>query len=150
MDREEFEKIKAEEKAHLQELKKLKTQFKEAQRTQNLRRAMAEINSTIDPDKVLETELDAELKKDLPTEKDLATDLINQFKIEMGIIEDLGSESENLEVEKTIGKMPATNDVHEDPEEEIKDVPEKTLGKIRRKVDLKSEDSSSKESKGDN
>jgi len=137
MDKEEFERLKAEEKKHLQELKKLKTQYKEAKRTQKLRQAMAEINATVDPDAVKEKLIDEELKADLPSEEDKAADLIKQFKVEMGMIDEIEEEAEEgeSEVEKTIGKMPAEDLEEVDPEDSSQDVPEKTLGRIRRKVD---------------
>lgn len=135
MDREEFERIKAEEKAHLQELKKLKTQFKDAKRTQKIRKAMAEINSTVDPDKVVESGIDAELSEVAPSPEDKAGDLIRQFKIEMGMIDEVEAEAkDNASVEKTIGKMPVEEEDAEFSDEiSGEDLPEKTLGRIRRK-----------------
>jgi len=146
MDREEFERIKAEEKAHLQELKKLKTQFKEAQRTQKLRKAMAEINSTVDPDKVTEAGIDAELTEAAPSPEDKAGDLVRQFKIEMGMIDEVEADTEEEgAVEKSIGKMPLTDPEQEgiedeSSEESAEERPEKTLGRIRRRT--KSQDDS--------
>lgn len=137
MDREEFERIKAEEKAHLQELKKLKTEFKEAQRTQKLRKAMAEINSTVDPDKVTESSIDAELNEVVPSPEDKAGDLVRQFKIEMGMIDEVEADTEvEGSVEKSIGKMPLTEPESEEEtaeENSAEGLPEKTLGRIRRR-----------------
>ena len=150
MDRDEFERIKAEEKAHLQELKKLKTQFKEAQRTQKLRKAMAEINSTVDPDKLTESSIDAELNEVAPSPEDKAGDLIRQFKIEMGMIDEVEAETaEEGSVEKSIGKMPLSVETEAGSDEESAEstsagLPEKTLGRIRRRK--KSRDKSQEDS----
>ena len=156
MDQEEFDRIKAEEKAHLQELKKLKTQFKEAQRTQKLRKAMAEINSTVDPDKVTESSIDAELNEVAPSPEDKAGDLIRQFKIEMGMIDEVEAETEEEgSVEKSIGKMPLVVESEADSNEESGEIsaeglPEKTLGRIRRRKKSKEDsDEQSDESGND-
>ncbi|MGB3543954.1 hypothetical protein [Rubrivirga sp.] len=114
MDKDEFERIKAEEKAHLQQLRNLKRQHKTAQRTASTAKALGAItdrtasdNLDAATDKLMRDAAHAEARFDLALEGDApvtgnadnldradlakaeAESLVRQMKIEMGARDDV-------------------------------------------------------------
>jgi hypothetical protein len=156
MDRDEFERLKEAEKEHLRKLNKIKGELSHARKSQGLRRAIHELESSLSPDSydemlervqhetvTNEARLDMAMENRALPELDeeaaraaraaRAAELVRQMKIAMGGLSDEESPSASASSqpdenlpEKTIGRMM--------PEVEASSTddaaPEKTIGRM--------------------
>jgi hypothetical protein len=158
MNRDEYERLKEEEKEHLRELKRLRERLREAERTRALRQAVQKVQEDAQSEEfddalrsVQEETLESEVRMDMALESADAGEvdpeeerrlraeaLVRQMKVAMGGIEpeealrevEPESEPEEPTDERTIGKPPRRSEESISEEE-----PEKTIGRMVRKTD---------------
>jgi hypothetical protein len=160
MNREDFEKLKEKEKAHLREIQKLKQRLREAKRVRSIGTALKDVEAagTLEElkdalekvqlealegeaklDMILETS-DAAKEAELDTEEELsrmrAAELVKHMKLSMGL-DDHGRPDEDPEAPEVVSKSVGRDWSDEDEEAEDEDEAEadrsvgKSIGKMK-------------------